>query len=236
MRNDHQKIITTNTAMAQPVKIISIDGLTHDVLKIVAEKPAGLVYQPGQAVDVSINKPGWEQEIRPFTFTSLPDDWYIEFNIKTYPSHGGVTNQLRSLVAGDELMLGDVFGDITYKGEGVFIAGGAGVTPFIAIFKQLEKGNKIGNNKLIFANRTKADIILEDKFKKLLGSNFINVLSDEKLEGYEHGYITADLIKRHSDNHTKYFYLCGPPPMMQLVDNHFAVLGIPGENIVKEAF
>lgn len=218
------------------VKIISIKHLTHDVLKIVAEKPTAINYQPGQAVDISINKPNWEKELRAFTFTSLPDDKYIEFTIKTYPSHSGVTQQLLSLNMGDELLVHDVFGDIIYKGEGVFIAGGAGVTPFIAILKQLEKENKIGNNKLIFANKRKVDIILEDKFNQLLGHNFVNVLSGEKNTNYEQGYITADLIKKQINENTKYFYLCGPEPMMQAVEKHLSTLGIAESFIVKEVF
>lgn len=194
--------------MEQIVKIKSVEHLTHDVLRIVAEKPSELSYVAGQAVDVSVNKQGWEDRLRAFTFTSLPEDAFIEFSIKTYPSHKGVTQQLPSLTKSDELIIHDVFGDIHYKGEGMFIAGGAGVTPFIAIFKQLEKNNQVGDNKLLFANKTKADIILESKFQELLGNNFINVLSDEEVTGYEHGYITADIIKKHIDSHTKYFYLC----------------------------
>jgi ferredoxin-NADP reductase len=46
-----------------------------------------------------------------------------------------------------------MFGAIEYKGEGVFIAGGAGVTPFIAILRQLQAENKIANNKLILLIR-----------------------------------------------------------------------------------
>jgi ferredoxin-NADP reductase len=222
--------------MSHIVKIISIGHLTHDVLKIVAEKPEGLTYQPGQAVDISINQSGWDDALRSFTFTSLPEDDHIEFSIKTYPSHNGVTNHLLSLSPGDTIMLHDVFGDIRYKGEGIFIAGGAGVTPFIAIFKQLEKENKIGNNKLIFANKAKADIILEDKFNQLLGNNFINVLSDENAEGYEHGFVSAGLIGKHIAPDTKYFYVCGPDPMMQAVDKHLSSLGIAATEIVKEAF
>lgn len=222
--------------MATVVKIKSIEHLTHDVLKIVAEKPANLVYMPGQAADISINKTGWEKELRAFTFTSLPEDNFIEFTIKTYPSHNGVTNQLLSLKANDELIVGDVFGDIHYKGEGIFIAGGAGITPFIAILKHLEKENKIGNNKLIFANKTKADIILEDKFQQLLGNNFVNILSDEKVDGYEHGFISAELIRKNIDNSSKYFYICGPDPMMQAVEKHLSTLGIAESSIVKEAF
>ena len=221
--------------MADIVKIKSIENLTHDVLRIVTEKPVGLVFQTGQAADISLNKSGWENELRPFTFTSLPQDDFVEFIIKTYPTHNGVTNQLCSLVAGDELIIGDVFGDIHYKGEGVFIAGGAGVTPFIAILKQLEKENKIGNNKLIFANKTKADIILEEKLKSLLGANFINVLSDEKVEGYVNGFISSDIIKTKIEGR-KYFYLCGPPPMMEEVVKYLADLGISNEFIVQEAF
>ncbi|MBV6479876.1 MAG: NADH oxidoreductase HCR [Ignavibacteria bacterium] len=220
----------------ESVKIITIEHLTHDVLRIETEKPQKLIYDPGQAVDISINKKDWEQKLRSFTFTSLPDDNHLEFTIKTYPDHFGVTQQLNSLVKGDELIIHDVFGAIKFKGEGIFIAGGAGVTPFIAILKQLEKNKQIGNNKLIFANKTKADIILEDKFKNLLGENFINILSEEEQTGYEHGYITAHLIKSHIDNNTKYFYLCGPDPMMQAVEKHLSALGISDSLIIKEVF
>ena len=134
------------------VKIKSIDKVTHDVLKIVTEKPQKYNFTPGQATEVSINKIGWHDEKRPFTFTCLPDNDYLEFTIKTYPSHDGVTNELLQLKQNDELILHDVFGAIAYKGEGVFIAGGAGVTPFISIFRFLHSGNEIGGNKLIFAN------------------------------------------------------------------------------------
>jgi predicted ferric reductase len=42
-----------------------------------------------------------------------------------------------------ELIIRDVWGAIEYKGEGVFIAGGAGVTPFIAILRQLQADDKL---------------------------------------------------------------------------------------------
>ena len=114
----------------------------------------------------------------------------------------------------EELILHDVFGAIQYKGEGVFIAGGAGVTPFISIFRYLKSKNEIGNNKLIFANKTKADIILEQEFKKLLGNNFINILSEDKADGYAYGYITEEFLKTSITDLSKKIYLCGPEPMM----------------------
>src|SRR5665647_863828 len=132
--------------MIHLVKIKSIKHITHDVLQIITEKPKQYNFHPGQATDVSINNTAWKDEKRPFTFTCLPDNNYIEFTIKTYPSHQSVTNQLLQLNQDDELILHDVFGDIAYKGEGIFIAGGAGVTPFISIFRYLQSQNEIGNN------------------------------------------------------------------------------------------
>lgn len=221
--------------MVEHLKIIAIEKATHDVLHITTVKPENINYHAGQAADISINKPNWENELRAFTFTSLPTDKYIEFTIKTYPQHNGVTNQLLTLKTGDELLLHGVFGTIAYKGEGVFIAGGAGVTPFIAIYKQLEKDGKVGNNKLLFANKTRADIIQEEKFKALLGKNFINILSEEKLEGFEYGYITEELLKRHIEGED-YIYLCGPEPMMDAVEKQMSILGIEKERVVKEVF
>lgn len=222
--------------MKEIVKIISTEHLTHDVIKLVVEKPETLNYKPGQAIDISINNPAWEEELRPFTFTSLPEDEYLEFTIKTYPDHHGVTEKLLSLKQGDALIIHEVFGDILYKGEGVFIAGGAGVTPFISILRQLEKENNIANNKLILANKTRKDIIYEAYFKNLLGTNSVNVLSEETIEGYIHGRITSEIIKKHILNDHQYYYICGPEPMMEAIENQLSSLGVPNQFIVKESF
>ena len=218
------------------IKIKSIQHITHDVLQIVTEKPQQYIFTPGQATEIAINKNSWKNEKRPFTFTCLPDSDYLEFTIKTYPSHKSVTNELLRLKKNDELILHAVFGAISYKGEGVFIAGGAGVTPFISIFRYLQSKKEIGDNKLIFANKTKADIILEQEFKKLLGNNFINILSDEKVDGYAHGQITEDFLKPHINSNIKNVYLCGPPPMMEAIEKQLLKLKIDKKHIVKEEF
>ena len=218
------------------VKIKYIKNVTHDVLQIVTTKPDIYNFSPGQATELSINKAGWKSKKRPFTFTSLPQDSYLEFTIKTYPSHEGVTNELLKLKKDDELILHEVFGYISYKGEGIFISGGAGVTPFISIFRHLKSINKIGNNKLIFANKTKEDIILEGEFKELLGNNFINILSQEKRVGYDYGQINEKFIKNNQKGTNELFYLCGPPPMMEAIEKYLLVLDVKKDRIVKEKF
>lgn len=217
-------------------KVESVKKVTHDVLSIVIGKPPDYHFKPGQATEVSFNKPGWKEEKRPFTFTSTPADGYLEFIIKIYPSHKGVTNELLKAKTGDELIIREPWGTIGYKGEGVFIAGGAGVTPFISILRQLHSQNKIGNNKLIFANKTEADIINETEFRKMLDINFVNILSEEKTGQYSNGLITTGFLRQIITDFNRHFYLCGPQAMMDAVEKQLDILGVPGNLIVKEEF
>lgn len=216
------------------VKIRSIKEVTPDVLGIELEKPANYTFTPGQATEVAINKKEWKEERRPFTFTSLPEDAYLEFTIKTYPSHKGVTNELLSLEPGDELIIHEVWGAISYKGHGVFIAGGAGITPFLSIFRYLKTINNVYGNQLIFANKTKTDIIHEKELKNLLGDSFINILSDENHAGIAHGMISEDFFKKSITNFDKIFYVCGPPPMMNAVQKILTRLGVGDNSVVVE--
>jgi ferredoxin-NADP reductase len=218
------------------LKIASINKVTQDVLQIITDKPTGFNFVPGQAANIAINKSGWRKEERPFTFTNLPTNNSLEFTIKTYPEKESVTNELLELKKDDELVLHDVFGAITYKGEGVFIAGGAGITPFISIFRNLKAKNEIGNNMLLFANKTKEDIILESEFKALLGDAFISILSDEEIDGYHFGRVTEAFLKANVSDFSQQFYICGPPAMIKDVEQQLINLGVDKNQITKEIF
>ncbi|HEY5464323.1 MAG TPA: FAD-binding oxidoreductase [Hanamia sp.] len=218
------------------VKILETEFVTHNVKRFRLSKPPQYVFKPGQATDIVINLPKWKEERRPFTFTALNDWPQLEFTIKIYSDHDGVTNQLGKLKEGDELILHDIWGAIHYEGEGVFLAGGAGVTPFIAIFRQLYKDNKIGNNKLIFSNKTSQDIILKDEFTKMLGDNFINTLTEENNPQYEHRKLDADYLKEKIKNLDQYFYICGPDAMIEDIKKDLLKLGVKEDKIVIEQF
>lgn len=213
------------------VRILNIENVTHDVKRFQVEKPSGYSFIPGQATEISINTPALMNEKRPFTFTCLNKEAYLEFTIKIYPSHNGITNELGNLKTGAELIIRDVWGAINYKGKGVFIAGGAGITPFISILRDLQTKNEVDGNMLVFANKTKADIILEEEIKKLLGKSFINILSEEDTMGYFHGRIDEAFLKANISDFNRNFYVCGPPSMMDAVIKQLSNLGV-GENAI----
>ncbi len=216
------------------VKIISTGSLTHDVKILQVEKPAGYSFIPGQATDVSVNTPELKNKKRPFTFTGLNHDPYLEFIIKIYPSHKGVTNEIDKLVPGDELIIRNAWGAISYNGPGTFIAGGSGITPFVSIFRDLKTKNQLRGNRLIFANKRKADIIMEKELRELLGSDFINILSEEEHPDYYHGMISEEFLLANTGDFNSKFYLCGPPPMMNALKKQLAALGIEKNSITVE--
>ena len=178
------------------VKVLKTEFVTHNVKRFTLEKPAGYTFVSGQATDVSIHKPGLENELRPFTFTCLNSDEHLEFTIKIYRGHNGVTEKLLAVNAGDEVILHEVFGAINYKGTGLFIAGGAGLTPFISILRQLKKEGKLDGNILLFANHTGEDIIIKDELDEMLGNNHIDFIA-EPVAGEKGRRIDKDILKQY---------------------------------------
>ena len=69
----------------------SIAPVTHDTWHLVFDRPEGFAFEPGQATHWALDKDGWRDEDRPFTMTSHPEAEIVEFVIKSYPDHDGVT-------------------------------------------------------------------------------------------------------------------------------------------------
>jgi ferredoxin-NADP reductase len=218
------------------VKIVSIADVTHNVRRYTLEKPEGYSFQPGQATEVSLDEEGWRDKKHPFTFTSLTDDPHLEFTIKSYFQTGGdgVTERLYGYVPGRSLVLRDVWGTITYKGRGVFLAGGAGVTPFIAILRDLHHRRKLEGHTLIVSNRTEADIILREEFEAMRGLTVLWTVTDDPGSSLLHERIDAKFLEAHVGKFDQNFYLCGPDPMVKELRGTLKDLGANVENVTWE--
>nr|WP_068890816.1 FAD-binding oxidoreductase [Pedobacter panaciterrae] len=216
------------------VKILSIENVTHNVKRFTVEKPIGYTYIPGQATDISINKPELKSILGPFTFTSLNQSEYLEFTIKIYKDHNGLTNKLSSLSPADELIIHEVFGTINYKGPGLFIAGGAGITPFLAIFRQLKLNGSLSGNKLLFANHNENDIIHKTELKYMLGDNYLDVLKDPLDPEIRGRIIDQNLLKKYTERQNKWYYICGPDAFTLAMVDHLKNLGIEKSHIIIE--
>ena len=220
--------------MQTSVRILDTIPVTHNVRHYRLERPRGYGFSPGQATEVSIDRDGWQDRKRPFTFTCLPDAEMLELTIKSYFDHNGVTNELWSLGAGDRLILRDVWGTIQYRGKGTFIAGGAGVTPFIAILRHLNATGKIAGNRLIVSNRTEKDIILREEFDSMEGLDVLWTVTDDPKSKLLQERIDAGFLKAHVPDLAQNFYLCGPDAMVSDLRGLLEAAGADVGNVTWE--
>ena len=140
----------------------SIEPVTHDTAPLPL-RPARGVPVRTRAGHASGDRPGraWRDEDRPFTMVSQPEERdHLDFVIKIYDDHDGVTQALDTLKPGDRVLATEPEGAITDHGAGTFLAAGAGITPFIAILDARARNGGLKGEILIFANKTKRDIIL----------------------------------------------------------------------------
>jgi hypothetical protein len=216
-------------------RILDKTAISHDVNRWIVEKPDGYQFVPGQATELALNKEGYRDKPRPFTFTSLAEDPHLEFIIKTYSERDGVTDRMDDLTVGDELLLGEPFGAISYRGPGTFIAGGAGVTPFISIFRQREREGDLHQSRLIFANDRAKDVFMKEELDRLLNGRVQHVLSEEDAPFAERGKVDQAFLEEHGSAFgDQYFYLCGPPGMGASLKADLIELGAESSKIVHE--
>ncbi|MBO4539670.1 MAG: 2Fe-2S iron-sulfur cluster binding domain-containing protein, partial [Clostridia bacterium] len=92
-----------------------------------------------------------------------------------------------------------------------------------------------------YGSRTKADVLFLKEFnaieKKCDKFRLINVLSDEEAKGCEHGFITAELIKKYAPEGEDYsIFMCGPQAMYDFADKEIATLGLRRKFVRHELF
>ena len=220
--------------MSHSVTLLMSQFVTHDVRRFIVSRPEGFSVVPGQGVELAIDRPGLSAEGRPFTPTGLAADRVLEFTIKAYRDHDGVTRALHELEPGAQLLMSDPFGTISYQGPGVFIAGGAGITPFLAILRDLARRGELSGQTLIFSNKTPADVICEKELRHLLGERCVLTCTGVAAPGYANRRVDRAFLQETVDDFGQRFYVCGPPPFMDAVNGALTELGARAESLVFE--
>lgn len=220
--------------MTDQIEILHTGFVTHDTRRFITTRPDGFTFEPGQGVEVSILREDWEEEGRPFTPTSLVDEPVLEFTIKEYPQREAVTRELHRLDTGATLSMSEAFGTITYQGPGTFLAAGAGVTPFLAILRNLADADELGECDLHFSNKTPADVICEQELRYLLGDRCYLICTRESREGYEQGRIDRDYLEERVYEENRRFYVCGTPEFVEDVHTALLDLGADPDQVILE--
>ena len=114
----------------------------------------------------------------------------------------------------------------------VGLAGGSGITPFVSLARAICDGIEDFELTLLYGSRTEEDILFRGELDELARVcpkfKVVHVLSDEEKPGFEHGFVTAELIKKYAPAEGEYsVFLCGPEAMYRFLRPEIDKLGLP---------
>jgi ferredoxin-NADP reductase len=216
------------------VKVLKAHFINHNVKRIVVEKPKAYEFLAGQAAEIAIDEPGFRNITRPYTITSVSESDFLEFFIKVSTNPVTISGRLGNVNRGDDLIISNAFGNIRYRGPGLFIAGGTGITPFIAICRQLSLSNSLNNCFLLLANKTVRDIILKDELEDLFETGYVDVLEDRAGSNAEPGFLGSKLLREYEQSPGAYYYICGPIKFTLIIIKHLINMGVDESRIIYE--
>lgn len=122
----------------------------------------------------------------------------------------------------------------------IALAGGSGITPFMGMAYAIRDGHEDFDLTIIFGSRTAEGIVYKKELDEVCAAcdkvHVVHVLSDEEKEGYEHGFITAELIKKYAGEGEYSIFMCGPQAMYNFLDGEIAKLGLRRKFVRREMF
>ena len=210
--NETAKILHPGT---RKVKLAEIRDETHDIKTFVFETFAPSMFRAGQYVSLRA-RIGGSVVSRPYAISSSPFD----------------------ALRGNKVAvtMGDFFHDGVRDSRRVLgIAGGSGITPFFSMAQAIAEGSEDFELTLLYGAKTVKDLAFKDRLDALCGDKFkvVYVLSDEKKDGFEHGFITAELISKYAQGDFTVM-MCGPQVMYDFADKELAKIGVSGARRVRK--
>ena len=122
----------------------------------------------------------------------------------------------------------------------VGVVGGSSITPFRSLAKAIADGDEDCDLILLYGSRTLEDTMFQQDLTELAAAcsriQLVNIFSDEQREGYEHGFITAELIRKYAPEGEFSLFVCGPQVMRKFVDKEIETLGLRKKFIRNELF
>ena len=113
-------------------------------------------------------------------------------------------------------------------------AGGVGITPFVAIFRDLHKRKELKGNMLVYSTRTAGDVILDGELTRMLGKRYLNIFTRQSVIGFRERRIDRDVLISLVQDFDRHFYICGPQRFVNDLERMLVELGVTPDLLVVE--
>jgi NAD(P)H-flavin reductase/ferredoxin len=227
-----------------PGRVVGQDKLTHDIVRLRVQLDEPLTYRSGQFANLSIE--GLPGVARSYSFaTPASDNGLLSFFVRKVS--GG---QFSSLVndhdvLGREVTVDGPYGDFWLRADPaplLFIAGGSGLAPILAILREAVAAGVSRPATLLFGAREECDLYALDEIAAIARQwhgdfRFIPVLSAASAEARwpgARGLIGEQIPALIAP--LPHAYACGPAAMIDHVTQLLTTHGVPREQIHLDRF
>jgi predicted ferric reductase len=230
----------------QPYRVVEVrpETASTSTVVIAPEGHTGIRFQPGQFAWLTLRASPFAFREHPFSIaSSAAKPQRLEFTIK---SLGDFTRTVPTIAPGEIAYLDGPYGAFSvdrFAASGfVFIAGGVGIAPIMSMLRTLADRRDSRPLLLVYANNREEGVIFRDELEVLrarLNLQLVHVLQQPS-PGWqgERGRVTESLLARTLpvDRHTFEYFLCGPQPMTQCVEQALHALQVPIKRVHCELF
>lgn len=225
-------------------RVISQSRLTHDITRLVVETTDPVIYKAGQYADLCLDvKPDIS---RSYSFATANVDAHLQtFFIRQVEGGQFSTLVNNEPLVGHNVQINGPMGEFWLRdGEGslLFVAGGSGLAPIMAILEQAVSTGVTRPATLLFGAREEKDLYILDDISAIASLwpsefTFIPILSDLQPDSGWQGHrgMVTDLISSLSTEDTD-AYLCGPPVMVDRAEDCLIAKGCDKDRIYADRF
>ncbi len=241
----HNRVWRPMKMKEKPWKVTKVEEEVEDTWTVEFEPVGheGIEFSAGQFVWITIGDSPFSLQQHPFTISSSPDEENIQLTIKEL---GDFTSTIGEIEPGTGAYIEGPYGNFilsqSASTHNIFIIGGIGVTPTLSILKSLRDRQDQRKTTVIYGTKSQELTPFYEEFKTIseeLNVNMVHVF-EEPPKGWEGetGFIDEGVMKRNipEDFTNCEFFVCGPPPMMDVVEMTLSEWGVPVYKIHSERF
>lgn len=219
--------------------VLAITRHADAALEVSFELDQAPVFLPGQYVNIEVPGSG---QTRSYSFSSLPGEKHASFLIKHVPG-GLMSNWMERAQPADKVAMTGPLGSFylrEVKRPLLFLAGGTGLAPFLAMLEVLAERGESQQVSLIYGVTRDQDLVMVDSLQafaaRLPNFSFVTCVADPASAHPQKGYVTQHMAAQVLNKGDVDVYLCGPPPMVDAVRQHFKDQGVTPVSFHYEKF
>ncbi|MFC6338125.1 2Fe-2S iron-sulfur cluster binding domain-containing protein [Pseudomonas sp. CCM 7891] len=208
-------------------------------LEVSFELDQAPVFLPGQYVNIGVPGSG---QTRSYSFSNRPGEKLTSFLIKHVPG-GLMSGWLEHAQPGDAVPMTGPLGSFYLREVTrplLFLAGGTGLAPFLSMLQVLAERKETRQVTLIYGVTRDQDLVMVEALQafavQLPNFTFVTCVADPQTLHSQQGYVTQHMAESALNDGDVDVYLCGPPPMVDAVRQHFKNQGVTPASFHYEKF